>query len=375
MGRTLVVTNDFPPRTGGIQSFLAALLDRLPPERVVVYAPAWPGAAAHDAAAAYPVVRHPGSLMLPVPSVARRAKDLARRHGCDSVLFGAAAPLGALAPTLRAAGVRRAVGITHGHEAGWALVPGGRAGLRRIGAGLDVLTYLGDYTRRMIGDALRPVDRAKLVRLHPGVDAERFRPDAGGTGRRAELGLSERPVIVCVSRLVRRKGQDTLIRALPAIRKRVPGTALLLVGDGPDRGYLQQLARDVRAAEDVVFAGGVPGADLPSWYGAGDVFAMPCRTRRRGLDVEGLGMVYLEASACGLPVLAGDSGGAPDAVRDGVTGRVIDGESAGAAAHVLATMLMDRQLASRLGNAGRAWALSEWGWDLQAERLLDLLTG
>jgi phosphatidylinositol alpha-1,6-mannosyltransferase len=375
MGRTLVVTNDFPPRTGGIQSFLAALLDRLPPERVVVYAPAWAGAAAHDAAAAYPVVRHPGSLMLPVPSVARRAKDLARRHGCDSVLFGAAAPLGALAPTLRAAGVRRAVGITHGHEAGWALVPGGRAGLRRIGAGLDVLTYLGDYTRRMIGDALRPADRAKLVRLHPGVDAERFRPDAGGAQRRAELGLTERPVIVCVSRLVRRKGQDTLIRALPAIRKRVPGTALLLVGDGPDRGYLQQLARDVRAAEDVIFAGAVPGADLPSWYGAGDVFAMPCRTRRRGLDVEGLGMVYLEASACGLPVLAGDSGGAPDAVRDGVTGRVIDGESPGAASHVLATMLMDRQLASRLGNAGRAWALSEWGWDLQAERLLDLLTG
>jgi phosphatidylinositol alpha-1,6-mannosyltransferase len=207
------------------------------------------------------------------------------------------------------------------------------------------------------------------------VDAERFRPDAGGAARRAELGLAERPVIVCVSRLVRRKGQDTLIRALPAIRKRVPGTALLLVGDGPDRGYLEQLARDVRAPEDVVFAGGVPGADLPSWYGAGDVFAMPCRTRRRGLDVEGLGMVYLEASACGLPVLAGDSGGAPDAVRDGVTGRVIDGESPGAASHVLATMLMDRQLASRLGNAGRAWALSEWGWDLQAERLLDLLTG
>jgi phosphatidylinositol alpha-1,6-mannosyltransferase len=374
MGRTLVVTNDFPPRTGGIQSFLAALVDRLPPDRVVVYAPAWAGAAAHDAAVAYPVVRHPGSLMLPGPSVARRAKDLARRHGCDSVLFGAAAPLGALAPTLRTAGVRRAVGITHGHEAGWALVPGGRAGLRRIAAGLDVLTYLGDYTRRKIGAALRPVDRAKLVRLHPGVDADRFRPDAGGAQRRAALGLTDRPVIVCVSRLVRRKGQDTLLRALPAVQKRVPGTALLLVGDGPDRGYLQQLARQVRAAEDVVFAGAVPDADLPSWYGVGDVFAMPCRTRRRGLDVEGLGMVYLEASACGLPVLAGDSGGAPDAVQDGVTGRVIDGESPGATSQVLATMLTDRQLASRLGNAGRAWALAEWGWELQAERLLDLLT-
>jgi len=375
MGRTLVVTNDFPPRTGGIQSFVGALVERLPAEEVVVYAPAWAGAAAFDAAASYPVVRHPGSLMLPVPSVARRARDLARRHSCDSVLFGAAAPLGVLAPLLRAAGVRRAVGITHGHEAGWALLPGGRAGLRRIAAGLDAMTYLGDYTRRMIGDALRPADRAKLVRLHPGVDATRFAPGAGGAARRAEVGLTGRPVIVCVSRLVRRKGQDTLIRALPAIRRRVEGTALLLVGDGPDRGYLQALVREVRVVSDVVFAGAVPDADLPGWYGAGDVFAMPCRTRRRGLDVEGLGMVYLEASACGLPVLAGDSGGAPDAVLDGLTGRVIDGESAGAAAHVLAAMLTDRQMARRLGDAGRAWTLSEWGWDLQTQRLRELLIG
>jgi phosphatidylinositol alpha-1,6-mannosyltransferase len=373
MGRTLVVSNDFPPRTGGIQSFVAGLVDRLPPDSVVVYAPAWSGAAAHDAALAYPVVRHPGSLMLPVPAVARRARQLVREHRCDSVLFGAAAPLGLLAPGLREAGVRRAVGITHGHEAGWALLPGGRAGLRRIAAGLDSLTYLGDYTRRLIAGALRPADRAKMVRLHPGVDAERFRPDAGGAARRAALGLTDRRVIVCVSRLVRRKGQDTLIRALPAIQKRVTDTVLLLVGDGPDRGYLHELARQVRVTEDVVFAGAVPEAELPSWYGAGDVFAMPCRTRRRGLDVEGLGMVYLEASACGLPVLAGDSGGAPDAVLDGTTGRVIDGESTGATAHVLAAMLTDRQMARRLGEAGRAWTLSEWGWDLQAQRLAELL--
>jgi phosphatidylinositol alpha-1,6-mannosyltransferase len=375
MGRTLVVTNDFPPRTGGIQSFVAGLVERLPPDQVVVYAPAWTGAAAHDAAADYPVVRHPGSLMLPVPTVARRARELVRQHRCDSVLFGAAAPLALLAPSLREVGVRRAVAITHGHEAGWALLPGGRAGLRRIGAGLDSLTYLGDYTRRLIGDALRPRDRAKLVRLHPGVDAERFRPDAGGAARRAEAGLAGRPVIVCVSRLVRRKGQDTLVRALPAIQKRVAGTALLLVGDGPDRSYLHELARRVRVVEDVVFAGAVAETDLPGWYGAGDVFAMPCRTRRRGLDVEGLGMVYLEASACGLPVLAGDSGGAPDAVLDGTTGRVIDGESTGAASHVLAMMLTNRQMARRLGDAGRAWTLSEWGWDLQAQRLAELLNG
>ncbi|MGQ0632178.1 MAG: glycosyltransferase family 4 protein [Sporichthyaceae bacterium] len=375
MSRTLVLTNDFPPRTGGIQSFVAALVERIPPDEVVVYAPAWEGAGAYDAAAPYPVERHRGSLMLPVPTVARRAREIVTRYGCDRVLFGAAAPLALLAPSLRAAGVVRAVAITHGHEAGWALVPGGRATLRRIGAGVDALTYLGSYTQRLIGAALAPADRAKLVRLHPGVDGAMFTPDRGGAARRAAVGLAERPVVICVSRLVRRKGQDMLIRAMPAIRARVPGAALLIVGDGPDAIRLQSLAADLGVGPHVVFAGPVAWADLPSWYGAGDVFAMPCRTRRRGLDVEGLGMVYLEASACGLPVIAGDSGGAPDAVLAGETGYVVDGRSVLALAERTAALLTDRDAAAALGARGRSWALSEWSWELQSERLGALLDG
>ncbi|MGQ0466028.1 MAG: glycosyltransferase family 4 protein [Sporichthyaceae bacterium] len=373
MTRTLVVTNDFPPRTGGIQSFVHALVDRLPPDRVVVYAPAWEGTAEFDAAAGFPIVRHPTSLMLPAPPVARRARAIAERFGCTSVLFGAAAPLGALAPALRDAGIRRAVGITHGHEAGWALLPGGRAGLSRIAAGLDALTYLGPYTQRLIAKALRPADRGKLVRLHPGVDAQRFAPDAGGAARRAELRLTDRPVVVCVSRLVRRKGQDTLIRALPAITRRVPEALLLIVGGGPDLARLQAMTAAHGMQEHVRFAGGVPAEDLASWYGAGDVFAMPCRTRRGGLDVEGLGMVFLEASACGLPVVAGDSGGAPDAVLDGITGRVVDGESPGGVAHSVASLLDDPATAKKMGAQGRQWVLEEWGWDEQVRRLADLL--
>src|SRR6266568_5493572 len=147
MPKVLIVTNDFPPRSGGIQSFVHALATRLPPGRVVVYAPAWPGAAEFDARQPFEVVRHPTSLMLPLPSVARRATAILTEHGCDSVLFGAAAPLGLLAPALRRAGARRIVALTHGHEAGWAAVPGARALLRRIGEHVDVLTYLGEYFR------------------------------------------------------------------------------------------------------------------------------------------------------------------------------------------------------------------------------------
>lgn len=372
-GRTLVVTNDFPPRTGGIQSFVHALVRRLPADRVVVYAPAWDGAEDFDATCGFEVVRHSTSLMLPAPPVARRAREIATRFGCDSVLFGAAAPLGALAPALRSAGVRRAVGITHGHEAGWALLPGGRTGLAKIASRLDALTYLGSYTRRLIGRALRPADRGKLVRLHPGVDPDRFAPDSGGPARRASLGLAQRPVVICVSRLVRRKGQDTLVRAMPAILRRVPDAVLLIVGDGPDGARLRAMTDAHGLGEHVRFVGSVPDADLASWYGVGDVFAMPCRTRRRGLDVEGLGMVFLEASACGLPVVAGDSGGAPDAVLDGITGRVVDGESPGGVAHIIAGLLDDPAAAAAMGARGRQWVLEEWGWDEQVRTLESLL--
>ena len=181
MPKVLIVTNDFPPRRGGIQSFVHALATRLPADGVVVYAPAWDGAAAFDAQQPFPVSRHPGSLMLPSRPVARRAAALLAEHGCDTVLFGAAAPLGLLAPGLRAAGARRIVGITHGHEAGWAALPGARSLLRRIGEHTDALTYLGEYFRVRLARALTPQAAERLVRLAPGVDTTVFRP---GTGER-----------------------------------------------------------------------------------------------------------------------------------------------------------------------------------------------
>ncbi|GFJ85724.1 hypothetical protein Phou_099040 [Phytohabitans houttuyneae] len=173
-----------------------------------------------------------------------------------------------------------------------------------------------------------------------------------------------------MSRLVPRKGQDALIRALPSIRRRVPDAALLVVGGGPHRSTLEKLAAGL---PDVIFTGSVPAEELPAHYAAGDVFAMPCRTRNRGLDVEGLGIVYLEASATGLPVVAGDSGGAPDAVREGETGYVVGGRDLDAIADRVASLLSDRDLARRMGTAGRAWVEREWRWELQAARMAELL--
>ncbi len=372
MPKVLIVTNDFPPRAGGIQSFVHALAVRLPPDKVVVYAPAWEGAASFDEREPFPVVRHPTSLMLPVPSVAKRAARILRSTGCDTVLFGAAAPLGLLAPSLRRAGARRVVAITHGHEAGWAVLPGARSLLRRIGDSTDVMTYLGEYTRARLARALSPEAAGRLARLAPGVDTSAFRPGVGGAAVRERLGLADVPVVVCVSRLVTRKGQDTLIRAWPQVRA-ASGAVLLLVGAGPAESRLRRLVDHLGMTGSVVFAGPVPWEDLPAYYDAGDVFAMPCRTRRGGLDVEGLGIVYLEASATGLPVIGGDSGGAPDAILDGETGYIVPGGDVAAVAGRITRLLADPAAARALGEKGLAWVDREWRWDLVARRLNQIL--
>jgi phosphatidylinositol alpha-1,6-mannosyltransferase len=374
--RTLLVTNDFPPRPGGIQNYLDSLARRLPPGDLVVYAPSWHSASGShpefDAAAPFEVIRHPTSLMVPTPDVLRRAKDILRARDCDSVWFGAAAPLALLSRPLRAAGARRIVASTHGHEVGWSMLPGARQALRRIGDTTDVVTYVSNYTRRRFAAAFGPM--AGLAHLPSGVDVELFRPDEGARQEiRARHGLADRPTVVCVSRLVPRKGQDMLVHAMSELRKRIPGVALLLVGGGPYRKVLERLVRDLDVADDVVLTGSVPWPELPAHYAAGDVFAMPARTRGKGLDVEGLGLVYLEASATGLPVIAGRSGGAPETVVDEVTGHVVDGRDVGQLAETLAHVLADPTRARKMGEAGRAWVSEHWRWDQLATRLAKLL--
>nr|WSY55541.1 glycosyltransferase family 4 protein [Streptomyces sp. NBC_00886] len=380
MRKTLIVTNDFPPRPGGIQAFLHNMALRLEPERLVVHASTWKrgregaeATAAFDAEQPFTVVRDSTTILLPTPAATRKAVGLLREHGCTAVWFGAAAPLGLMAPALRKAGAERLVATTHGHEAGWAQLPAARQLLHRIGESTDTITYLGEYTRSRIAGALSPQAAARMVQLPPGVDEKVFHPGSGGAEVRARLGLTERPVVVCVSRLVPRKGQDTLILAMPRILARQPDAVLLIVGGGPYEKDLHRLARETGVADSVRFTGAVPWSELPAHYGAGDVFAMPCRTRRGGLDVEGLGIVYLEASATGLPVVAGDSGGAPDAVLDGETGWVVRGGSPEEAADRIVALLGDPELRRNMGERGRQWVEEKWRWDLLAEKLRALL--
>jgi len=244
--------------------------------------------------------------------------------------------------------------------------------LHRIGDGTDVVTFVSRYTRSRFATAFGPA--ASLEYLPSGVDTDRFSPDpAGREELRNRYGLGERPTVVCLSRLVPRKGQDILIKALPSIRQRVDGAALVIVGSGPYLDTLRKLAQDCGVADHVIFTGGVPSGELPAHYAMADVFAMPCRTRGAGMDVEGLGIVFLEASATGVPVIAGESGGAPEAVQHNKTGLVVDGSSVTKVGDAVSELLTDRDRAAAMGAAGRDWVTSQWRWDMLAARLAELL--
>ena len=207
-----------------------------------------------------------------------------------------------------------------------------------------------------------------MEQLTPGVDEKVFRPGLDATHITQQLGFTDRPLIVSVGRLVPRKGQDRLIEVLPAIRKRVKDAALVIVGEGPYRSKLEARVRELDLAEHVRLVGRVPLAQLPLYLSAGQVFAMPSRNRLGGLEVEGLGIVYLEASACAIPVIAGDSGGAPDAVREGVTGFVVNGQDRQALIERIVTLLENPDLAKRMGAAGREFVEQKWRWDQIIER-------
>jgi phosphatidylinositol alpha-1,6-mannosyltransferase len=372
--KVLILTNDFPPRPGGIQFFVHALALRLPPESLTVYAPAWEGAAKFDAELPFPVVRHPTSLMLPVPSVARRAERIIEREGCDTVLFGAAAPLGLLAPRLRKAGAQRLIALTHGHEVGWAALPAARAILRRIGDSVDTVTYLGDYTRVRLARALSPAAAARMTRLTPGVDTSEFYPGAGGQAIRERFALGDRPVVVCVSRMVPRKGQDTLIHAWPLVLANVPEATLLLVGDGPYRDRLERVARHLGVAGSVIFSGAPSRAELLEPISAPETCSRCRAVPPPRLDVEGLGMVFLEAAATGLPVVGGDWQLGRRDPRWGDRVRRVRpqrGGSGGTAEPVAYRPLRGQGD----GRKGMAWVHQEWRWEIIARRFAEILAG
>ena len=377
MGRTLVITNDFPPRPGGIQTFGYEIVRRFDPESVTVLTSNWEGAAEFDAAQDFKIVRANTQTLVPSKSTLSMARQIVVAENITRVLFGAAAPLGLLASSLRKLGVQNIVGMTQGHETGWAMTPGTRQALRKIGNDTDYLTYISEYTHKKIAKALSPAAAARMRRIVPGVDTTEFSPAnlSSGNQLRTELGWTDRPVIVCVSRLMARKGQDELIRALPKIHQTAPNASLIIVGDGPYRKDLERLVKKLGLESFVHLTGKVSQAELSKWYAAGDIFAMPCRTRMGGWDVEGLGIVFLEGSATGLPAIVGDSGGAVDAVIDGETGYLVDGTNTAEIAERIAYLFANPDVAKKMGEAGRNWVTQEWTWDQNFKKLDGLLSG
>jgi phosphatidyl-myo-inositol dimannoside synthase len=363
MPTTLIVTNDFPPRIGGIESFVAAACAFLDHDVVVLTSTA-PGASHLDRTLPYEVIRLPGPL-LPTRRTGRFAAEVLRRAGATKLLFGAAAPLALLTPTLRAAGATRIVALTHGHETWWARVPGARRLLRRIGDEVDALSTISDFVTAQIWPALSPVGRTKLFRLPPPVDVAVFRPapTAGDRPRRC----------VSVGRFVARKGFEILLDAWGLVVEGWSGPGatpdLIVVGDGPRRARLEQQTRRAGLIGHVRFPGALPPAGVISQLQGADVFALPVRTRLAGLEPEGLGLATLEAAACGLPVVVGASGGTPETVQHGRTGFLVDPRDRRALGELLTYLLSHPETAAVMGSRGRAFVRERFG-AAQARRQL-----
>lgn len=372
----LFVTNDFGPRAGGIETFIIGLIERRPFGQTIVYTSWQDNAASYDAEwrskFGVEVIRDRSKILLPTPRVALALRKIIRTRGITTAAFGAAAPLGLLSASMKRAGVKRSVALTHGHEVWWAKVFPFNLLLRRIGSTVDVLTYLGEFTRSAISKALTSNAERAMVKIAPGIDTDHFFPTDASILRRS-LGLEDKKVIVSVGRLVHRKGQDYLIQSMPLILHQVPNAHLLLVGQGPYLEHLQKLVKEHGLESSVTFIGRVDYKELPQYLCVGDIFAMPSRSRLMGLEVEGLGIVYLEASSCGLPVLAGNSGGAPDAVKQRETGLVVSGTDEKQIASVAIELLKNSDSSKKMGLAGRQWIVNNWRWEIWSKEFEALL--
>lgn len=368
----LLVTNDFPPKIGGIQSYLWELWRRLPADEAAVLTTPYEGADAFDAVAPIHVERIDQPVMLPTRSLVARIDETASRLGAELVVLDPALPLGHLGPRLALPyGV-----ILHGAEVTVpGRVPGPRQVLSRVLRGAEIVIAAGGY----------PADEGEraakqglpIAVVPPGVDTDRFVPLAPEerAAVRARFGLApESTLVVSVSRLVPRKGMDVLIRAAAQLAPAHPELEVVIGGSGRDLPRLERLVAELAAPVRLV--GRVDDADLPGLYGAADIFAMDCRNRWLGLEQEGFGIVFLEAAACGVPQVAGESGGAAEAVRHGETGLVVDDpRSVAELSDVLRALIIDPARRTAMGVAGRRRAEDEFSYDVLAARLRAELDG
>lgn len=368
---SLLVTNDFPPKIGGIQSYLSELWQRLPPAETTVLTTPHPDAAAFDAGLAFRVERVTQRVLMPTRDVATHADALAREVGADVVFVDPMLPLGLIGPRLRAAAY---IVIAHGAEITLpGRLPGTHALGRRVLRGAAGVVAAGEYAAAAcVRTAGRPVPH---VVIPPGVDPQRFRaldPAERAEVRRRYRIDPGRPLVLGLSRLVPRKGFDDLIRAVAGLDDSVQ---LAIAGSGRDERRLMDLAVSHQVHPRVRFLGRLPAAEIAPLYASADVFSMLCRDRWGGLEAEGFGIVFLEAAACGVPSVAGRSGGSHEAVVDGETGFVVPPRDVNAVRDALARLLGDDALRARLGAAARARAVNELSYDVLADRLLPLSRG
>lgn len=375
--KIICITNDFGPRAGGIETFIMGLIERLPKGEITVYTSSQDQTSEYDEKwlreFGVKVIRDQSKILLPTPRVVRAVKKVIEEEKIETALFGAAAPLAIMASAIRKSGISRIVALTHGHEVWWSKVWPFKLAIRFIGNNVDHLTYLGDFTRSEISRSLSKRASQAMVKIAPGIDTDHFAPHPGAAELRRSLGLTDKKVIVSVGRLVHRKGQDTLIAALPKILRSHPTAHILMVGEGPYREHLEKLVARLKVQSAITFIGRIEHSDLPRYICAGDIFAMPSRSRLAGLEVEGLGIVYLEASSCELPVIAGRSGGAPDAVVEGVTGLTVDGTNPDDVARAIISLFDSPEKSRAMGVAGRKWIYSNWRWQIWADIFQDLL--
>lgn len=375
--KVLLVTNDLGPRAGGIETFVLGLIEGLPKDSLIIYTSSQKGDKAFDAQLLEKfgavVIRDRAKMLLPTPRITRKAVKILKQQQIKNVWFGAAAPLALMAGKLRSAGASNIVALTHGHEVWWAKIPILKSLLKKIIKDVDHLGYLGDFTKGEIAKISNQPQ--KFLQIAPGIDTQHFAPKIARGDLIEKYRLDGRRVIVSVGRLVHRKGQDELVKAMPKILEQFPDAILLFVGEGPIKQMLFNSAKQLGVLPKVVFAGRVSHHDLPDYICLGEIFAMPVRSRFSGLEVEGLGIVYLEASACGLPVIVGNSGGAVDAVLDKKTGLLVDGTKSDQIADAICELLANPERAKQMGAAGRDWVINNWQLSSWSEKFNKVLIG
>lgn len=375
--KVLLITNDLGPRAGGIETFVLGLVEGLPKNTLTILTSSQKGDRAFDAQLLEKfgavVIRDRSKMLLPTPRITRKAVKILEQSEIKNVWFGAAAPLALMAGKLRAAGASNIVALTHGHEVWWAKIPVLKDLLKKIIKDVDHLGYLGEFTKAEIAKISN--QSQKFLQIAPGINTEHFAPKNARVDLIEKYRLDGRRVIVSVGRLVHRKGQDELVKAMPKILEQFPDAILLFVGEGPIKQMLFNSAKQLGVLPKVLFAGRVSHHDLPDYICLGEIFAMPVRSRFSGLEVEGLGIVYLEASACGLPVIVGNSGGAVDAVLDKKTGLLVDGTNSDQIADAICELLANPERAKQMGAAGRDWVIKNWQLSSWSEKFNKVLIG